>query len=363
MPTLWNTPYTRDELLNRVGSMDQLGGARRLRWEEGPEDAMLAAEMRTGSGLNLWITPTRGLDVAHAEYKGVPLGWRSRTGDVHSAYFEPEGMGWLRGFFGGLITTCGLTYLGAPCVDRGEELGIHGRISYTAARNVLVDNDWDGDDYVMRVQGRLTESAVFGNTLVLTRCISARLGESRFFVRDRVENVGREPSPFMLLYHVNVGFPLVHRDARLLSPTERAEPRDAEAEIGRDDYDRFEDPTPGYAERVYFHTMRPNAQGRVQAAIVNPLLPGGFAEQGGLGVYLRYDPLELPCFTEWKMMNSDEYVVGLEPGNCLPLGRAAERAAGRLRHLAPGEAREFNLEFGVLDGGDAIRSFEQAMRA
>ena len=357
MPTLWNTPYTREELLSRVGSMDQLGGARRLRWEEGPEDAMLAAEMRTGSGLNLWIAPSRGLDVAHAEYKGIPLAWRSRTGDVHSAYFEPEGMGWLRGFFGGLITTCGLTYLGAPSLDCGEELGIHGRVSYTAARNVLVDNDWQGDDYVMRVQGRLTESAVFGNTLVLTRCVWARLGESRFFVHDRVENVGREPSPFMLLYHVNIGFPLVHPAARLLSPTEHAEPRDAAAAAGRDRYDRFEDPTPDFAEQVYFHDMRPNAEGCVQAAIVNP------AVHDGLGVYLRYDPRELPCFTEWKMMNSDEYVVGLEPGNCLPLGRAAERAAGRLRHLAPGEAQEFHLEFGVLDGRDAITSFEQAMRA
>ncbi|MCY4438224.1 MAG: aldose 1-epimerase family protein [Chloroflexi bacterium] len=357
MPTLWNSAFTREELLSRVGSMDQVGGARRLRWEEGPEDAMLAAEMRTGSGLNLWITPTRGLDVAHAEYNGIPLAWRSRTGDVHSAYFEPPGLGWLRGFFGGLITTCGLTYLGAAGPDREEDLGIHGRISYTAARNVLVDNDWDGDDYVMRVQGKLTESAVFGNTLVLTRRITARLGEPRFFVHDSVENRGRERSPFMLLYHVNIGFPLVHRDSRLLLPTEHVTPRDEAAQVGHERYDRFEDPTPDYAERVYFHAMRPNSEGRVQAAIVNPGL------RDGIGVYLRYDPRELPCFTEWKMMNSDEYVVGLEPGNCLPLGRAVERSEGRLRYLEPGEVQEFHLECGVLDGSQAIRSFEQAMRS
>ena len=355
MPTLWKTPYTREELLSRVGSMDQVGGARRLRWEEGPEDAMLAAEMRTGTGLNLWVTPTRGLDVAHAEYNGIPLAWRSRTGDVHSAYFESPGMGWLRGFFGGLITTCGLTYLGAPSTDRDEELGIHGRISYTAARNVLVDNEWDGDDYIMRVQGRLTESTVFGHTLILTRRIWARLGESRFFVHDSVENRGRNPSPFMLLYHMNVGFPLVHRDSHLLLPTEHVEPRDAAAQVGSDVYDRFEDPDPDYAERVYFHTMKPNADGHVHAAIVNP----GIGD--GIGMYVRYDPLELPCFTEWKMMNSDEYVVGLEPGNCLPLGRAVERSEGRLRYLEPGEVQEFHLEVGVLDGSHAIRSFEQAM--
>ncbi len=353
MPTLWDTTYTRDELLSRVGNMDQLGGARRLRWEEGPEDAMLAAEMRTGTGLNLWISPTRGLDITHAEYKGIPLAWRSRTGDVHSAYFEAPGMGWLRGFFGGLITTCGLTYLGAPGPDGDEDLGIHGRISYTAARNVLVDNEWQGDEYVMRVQGKMTESTVFGDTLALTRCIWARLGEARFFVEDSVENIGRNPSPFMLLYHVNIGFPLVHPDARLVLPTENVTPRDDAAREGCESYDSFEDPDPTYAERVYFHAMKPGADGRVQAAIVNPRLGDG------IGLYVRYDPLELPCFTEWKMMNSDEYVVGLEPGNCLPLGRAVERSEGRLRFLAPGETQTFHLEFGVADGARAIDSLAQ----
>ena len=127
--------------------------------------------------------------------------------------------------------------------------------------------------------------------------------------------------------------------------------------MGHELYDRFEEPTPDYAERVYFHAMRPNSEGRAQAAIVNPGL------RDGIGVYLRYDPLELPCFTEWKMMNSDEYVVGLEPGNCLPLGRAVERSEGRLRYLEPGEVQEFHLECGVLDGSQAIRSFEQAMRS
>jgi hypothetical protein len=264
-------------------------------------------------------------------------------------------MGWLRGFHGGLITTCGLTYLGAPGSDGDEELGIHGRISYTAARNVLVDNYWDGDDYIMSVQGRLTESTVFGNTLVLSRRIWARLGESRFFVDDSIENRGQEPSPFMLLYHINFGFPLVHRDSRLLLPTVNAEPRDAAAQVGLEHFDRLEDPSPDYAERVYFHDMQPNADGHVHAAVANPELGDG------IGMYMRYDPRELPCFTEWKMMNSDEYVVGLEPGNCLPLGRAIERREGRLQHLGPGEEKHIRLELGVLDGSQAIQTFAQAM--
>jgi hypothetical protein len=39
--------------------------------------------------------------------------------------------------------------------------------------------------------------------------------------------------------------------------------------------------------------------------------------------------------------------LGLEPANCSVLGRAADRAAGRLPMLAPGAERTTRLEFRV----------------
>ena len=39
----------------------------------------------------------------------------------------------------------------------------------------------------------------------------------------------------------------------------------------------------------------------------------------------------------WKMMGEGEYVVGMEPSNCLTGGRANERANGTLREIEPGE--------------------------
>jgi hypothetical protein len=41
------------------------------------------------------------------------------------------------------------------------------------------------------------------------------------------------------------------------------------------------------------------------------------------------------------------YALGLEPANCSVLGRAADRAAGRLPILAPGESRTTSLEISV----------------
>jgi hypothetical protein len=61
--------------------------------------------------------------------------------------------------------------------------------------------------------------AVFGENLVLTRRIEAALGGATIGVTDRVENRGFRPTPHMLLYHYNFGFPLLDEGAELLLPS------------------------------------------------------------------------------------------------------------------------------------------------
>ena len=63
------------------------------------------------------------------------------------------------------------------------------------------------------------------------------------------------------------------------------------------------------------------------------------------GVNIRYDADELKYFTEWKMMGEYEYVLGLEPGNCLPDGRNVMREKGILEILKPDEERIFHIKF------------------
>lgn len=44
-------------------------------------------------------------------------------------------------------------------------------------------------------------------------------------------------------------------------------------------------------------------------------------------------------------MGEYDYVMGLEPGNCLPDGRNVMREKGILETLKPGEKKVFNLKF------------------
>ncbi|MFW5856202.1 MAG: DUF4432 family protein, partial [Bacillota bacterium] len=124
MVQLFDREYTREEFQQYFGSMEQVGGIRRYQYTEGRAKNLEAMELRTGSGLRFEVLPDRGMDLGLCEYRGVPLTFRSALGEATPYFFEPEGDEWLRNYLGGMLTTCGLTYLGAPCEDRGEKLGL-----------------------------------------------------------------------------------------------------------------------------------------------------------------------------------------------------------------------------------------------
>jgi hypothetical protein len=120
-------------------------------------------------------------------------------------------------------------------------------------------------------------------------------------------------------------------------------------------YAELSAPVPGYQEQVYYHKLAPDSQGKVRTALANE----GFAGGKGFGFYVAYRADQLPRFTEWKMVGQVDYVVGMEPANCLVEGRAKERERGTLQFLEPGERREYELEIGVLENAEAIARFRQ----
>jgi hypothetical protein len=225
---------TGQELMRRVGRLEQVAGVEPLILDDGPARGVRAMRVRTGSGLSVLVLPDRGMDLDAAEYESVPLSWLSPTGVVVPSYYEPYGEGWLRSFHGGLLVTCGLQNVGPP----GEISGLHGRISNTPASHVSREARWDQRGCcVLEARGEVRESRVFGANLVLRRTISARLGESLISIEDTVHNEGFEPEPLMLLYHINLGWPLLDETSRLVGPGsgEPPEPRDEEARAGAGD--------------------------------------------------------------------------------------------------------------------------------
>ena len=355
MINLYGATYDRMQLLRHVGDVSQIAHAKMYQLMDGNEKGVDAIDFRTGSGLNFTVLPSRGLDVSYAEYQGIPLCWRSSTGDVSPAHYEPDGLGWLRGFYGGLLTTCGMRQVGVPGKDDDEALGLHGRVSYIPAKNVWVDSRWEGQRYMLWAQGKVKEAAALGENLIRTRRIWTELGSRTLHIEDIVENLGYQDSPHMYLFHINVGFPILTQDSELLAPSSQVTPRDEQAAANLNNYNLCEPPTVDFQEQVFYHEMEPDIDNHIHVALVNRNFNGG----QGIGVSVRYHKTQFPHFVQWKMCGEGNYVFGLEPSNCGVEGRAKERERGALQYIEPGGRRHYEVEIGVLSSKAEIDELQE----
>ncbi|HHU13562.1 MAG: aldose 1-epimerase family protein [Kiritimatiellae bacterium] len=327
-------------LAPRLGTMEQLASIRRLVSDDGKGRGMRILEVNTGSGLIFTVYPDRGMDIGAATFCDIPLAWLSRNGEVGPAFYDRTGIEWLRTWPGGLLTGCGLSNVGGPNASGGDDHGLHGRLSHLPAEAVNTDASWTEDGrYTLSISGRVRQSKVFFENLVLTRRITATLGESAITVCDTIENRGYAEVPLMLLYHMNLGWPLVDDGARLEMPRHKVVPQNDHAASGLAEWAEITAPIPGFAEQVYYHTLPKNRQGLASARLVN--------ENLGLTFCVTYRVAELPYLIQWKMMGQGEYVVGLEPANCFPEGQAQNAERGTLRMIAPGERVETYLRLSV----------------
>ncbi|HXK09246.1 MAG TPA: aldose 1-epimerase family protein [Vicinamibacteria bacterium] len=350
MPSLFGRSYGADELRRLVGGMSQLAGIRLVELADGRARGMRAVEVWTGSGFRFQVLADRGLDLGAAEHAGRPLAW------LHPALGPPAlheraGLGWLRTFGGGLVTTCGLDHFGPPDPE-GEGYGLHGRASHLPAESLRLRQEWRGEDYVLEVEGETRQARLFGENLRLERRLSTRLGAASLVLEDRVTNEGYRPASLAVLYHCNFGFPVVSPDSELLVRDRSVAARDDAARDGLSAHLRFGPPQRGFAEQVFFHEPRVDATGRAAAAIVNRAI--------GFGAFVRWRAAELPVLSHWKMAGEGEYVCGLEPcTHVMAETRREQRERGSLRDLAPGESVSLRLEIGALPDADSVQAFER----
>jgi hypothetical protein len=242
--------------------------------------------------------------------------------------------------------------------------GTHDRIAVTPASTFRHGTTWDGDRCTLWAEGTVRQEIAYGEHLVLERRYEADLGGTSFSVVDTVTNEGWFETPHQLLYHFNLGFPLLGDGAEVLAAT-TGDPDDlsfSTAEDGGGDAARrwrtVTDPVEGFTHEGYIVPMRAAADGRVAVALVNRALR---PELGGLGAYLRYDASTLPVYVAWRMMREGLYAIGFEPSTT-PFGATADLIEqGYPLLLQPGEHRSYRLEFGILAGGAAIDAFAASL--
>ena len=87
---------------------------------------------------------------------------------------------------------------------------------YTPARVTAHGEDWDAPEPVLYAEGEVVEAAYGSDAFRLRRRIEAPIGGRVLRIHDCVENIASSPSRHEMLYHFNLGWPVV-RDGATLS--------------------------------------------------------------------------------------------------------------------------------------------------
>ncbi len=299
-----------------LGDPRQYASVRQIVLDDGAERGVRALAFSTGGGLDFWVLCDRSFDIGPLWWRGAQLGWQAPAGFRHPMLtdrWDDAGRGMERGF-SGMLVTCGLEHIRRP----DAEHPLHGRLPFTPGRLLAHGEDWAAAESVLFCQGEMTQWRLGGEALRLTRRIEAPIGGDTLRIHDVLENIGPDPQPFALLYHVNPGYPLVDTgtmvalDGRpLLGPL--ASP---EAEV----------PPPSWQLL---------AQSRPCCTVAAP----GHAAR----LEVAFDADTLPCLQLWRNLRRNVGVLGIEPCTAPP--------GAPLPVLAPGERRRFSVSLRLATTG------------
>lgn len=312
-----------------IGHTMQMYGVEEVRLCGGKGDGMRMLNVRNGKGLEFWISLDRCADITRLSLKGDNFSFISPCGYVSPQYYDGVGLGFLKSFTAGFCTTCGLTTVGNPSTDDGEQLPLHGTISNTPCESFSYTVEEDK----IRITATVRDARLFSHKLILKREYIVSLKENKLKMTDTVKNIGAHKSPYAILYHCNMGYPLLSEKSEIDIPSKEVIARNEHSQSGIDKWNKAEPPQRDYEEMCFYHTFDKLAT----ASIYNPELKKG--------IRLTFDTSELKYFIQWKMMGENDYVMGLEPSNCKLDGRDKMREQGILEFLEPEESKTQTLNF------------------
>jgi len=336
--------------------MTTTGQCKATRWRlsEGRSAGLEVIELGNGV-LRVLLLPQRGMGLWKVFLGDQEFGWRSPVaGPVHPMLVpvcDPSGLGWLEGF-DELLCRCGLQSNGPPVFDAAGRLlhPQHGRIANLPSQDLEIRHDPASGG--LEVAAVIVESRFHHANLRLTTTLSMRPGEAAFTVRDEVTNASSRPGQCQLLYHYNIGLPILGEGARIVAPIQELAPKDERAAQGIRDWDGIEAPTAGFEEQVFYSTLKSRADGSTRVLLKSA--------DGATGTSLRFNVHQLACFVVWKnsVAASDGYAVGIEPGTNFPNPRPFEAAQGRVIELPPGQSCRFDVGFEFHAGATHVRDAE-----
>ena len=96
----------------------------------------------------------------------------------------------------------------------------------------------------------------------------------------------------MLLYHFNMGYPMLDGSCKVYTNYDKIVPRDPHSAEGMEDCEQFLDPIDGYEEKVYFRSVSDESVKKGYVLLHNENLQKA--------VLIHLDPEALPVLNQWN---------------------------------------------------------------
>lgn len=268
----------------RISNFQQVASIRRYTLSEGREKGLDVLDCDNGK-IRFLLNVSKACDIMQLYHEGQNMSFVSKNG------FTKRETPFLNRFEGGMLYTCGLDSVGGR---EGYEL--HGTLHNIPAEIIRAECNENG----ITVEAIIRDTALFGKNLVLKRKIFTAIGGDSVTLEDTLVNEGYKTEEYCLLYHINVGYPMLDDGAKVIADVESYTPRTAWAKQNETTMYEMNASTPNQEETCYFLNLK-----KPEITLVN--------EKNSKEFTVSYSGDTLPCFVEWKSMASGDYALGLEP--------------------------------------------------
>ena len=268
----------------RISKLQQVASLRRYTLTEGREKGLDVLDCDNGK-IRFLLNVSKACDIMQLYHEGQNMSFVSKNG------FTKRETPFLRRFEGGMLYTCGLDSVGGR-----DGFELHGTLHNIPAEIIRAECNENG----ITVEAIIRDTALFGKNLVMKRKISTAVFGESVTLEDTLINEGYKAEEYCLLYHINVGYPMLDDGAKIVADVEGYTPRTEWAKQNEATMYEMSAAVPNQEETCYFLKMNKPA-----ISLVN--------EKIGKKFTVAYSGDTLPHFIEWKSMASGDYAVGLEP--------------------------------------------------
>ena len=296
----------------KISNFGQIASLRRYTYTDGKEKGIDVIDCDNGK-IRFLLNVTKALDIMQLFHEGQNMSFLSKNA------FTARDISFGERFEGGMLYTCGLDSLG-----RRDGYELHGKLHNTRASVVRAECDENG----ITVEAIIESTELFGKALALRRKVFTEIGSEDLTIEDVLENKGYAVENYCLLYHINVGYPMLDEGARIEADIKDYTTRSEWAAQKADEMFKVTPPVPCEDETCYYLNMN-----KPEISLINDRIGKKFS--------VRYSKDTLPRFLEWHSMASGDYALGLEP-TTTTLDNNFE-----YKQLGVGEKVTFNIELSI----------------